>query len=367
MTATETLAVALDVGPLVGPPTGIGRFTHMLLDALDTRHDVRTIPYVLSFRATLPSGARRLRYPARAALAAWAHGSWPTARGALRGAQIVHGTNYVVPPTGWPTVVSVHDLTLFQRPELVLPVVRTFGVVIRRAVDRGAFVHTISHAVAAEVTQLLGTDRVRVVYPGPTFDPFLEASPIPTALQGRPYILAMGTREPRKNLPRLIAAFAQVHADNPEIHLVLAGSPGHDDAAIAAALAALSPAAAAQVVQLGFVHDTGRAGLFQHAAVFAYPSLDEGFGLPLLEAMFYGVPVVASTAGAIAEVSAGAALLVAATDVTGLAQALGLAISDSHLRGRLIERGRARYADFSWSKCADGMVGMYREALEASL
>jgi glycosyltransferase involved in cell wall biosynthesis len=366
MTATETLAVALDVGPLVGPPTGIGRFTGMLLDALHARDDVRTIPYLLSFRASLPAGARRLRYPARAALTAWAHGPWPTARGSLRGAQVVHGTNYVVPPTGWPTVVSVHDLTLFQQPELVLPVVRSFGVVIRRAVDKGAFVHTISQAVAAEVTQLLGTDRVRVVYPGPTFDPSLKAAAIPLPLQGRPYILAVGTREPRKNLPRLIAAFGLVHTEQPGVHLVLAGSPGPDDAAIAQAIAALAPAAAAQVVQLGYVNDALRAGLFQHAAAFAYPSLDEGFGLPLLEAMFYGVPIVASTAGAIAEVSAGAALLVVPTDVIGLGQALGLAITDSQLRGRLIARGRARYADFSWTNCADGMVKMYREALEAS-
>ena len=279
---------------------------------------------------------------------------------------MVHGTNYVVPPTGWPTVVSVHDLTLFQRPELVLPVVRTFGTVIRRAVDRGAYVHTISQVVADEVTTLLHTDRVRVVYPGPTYDPNQAPGVLPDGLVGRRFILSIGTREPRKNLPRLVAAFGQLHELNPDIVLVLAGSPGTDDAAITDALAKLPKEAAESVRLLGYVDDATRAALFTHATVFAYPSLDEGFGLPLLEAMHYRVPIVTSTAGALPEVAADAALLVDPTDVTAAAHALHIALTDEPTRQRLVEAGTRRGHAFSWTTAADEMVALYHHVLEHS-
>lgn len=366
MPADRALAVALDVGPLVGPPTGIGRFTAELNRHLCLRNDVSVLPYVLSFRAALPNESRRLRYPARLALALWARHDWPTAQGALRGADVVHGTNYVVPPTGWPTVVSVHDLSLFERPDLVRPVVRTFGEVIRRAVGRGAYVHTISHAVARDAAKLLGTDRVRVVYPGPTHDISQVPGPLPADLAGRPYILTMGTREPRKNLPRLVRAFETLASAIPELQLVLAGGAGSDDHAIAAALAGLPASAAERVHQLGYVDDATRSGLFSSASAFAYPSLDEGFGLPLLEAMHYGVPIVASTAGAIPEITAGAALLVPSSDVAGLASALDLVLRDHDLRDRLVADGRQRCTQFSWVTAAEQMVRLYREVQESA-
>jgi glycosyltransferase involved in cell wall biosynthesis len=366
MPAANALSVALDVGPLVGPPTGIGRFTADLYQQLQGRPDVSTIPYVLSFRAALPEGSRRLRYPARAALTMWSRTGWPTARGSLRGADVVHGTNYVVPPTGWPTVVSVHDLSLFQRPDLVLPVVRTFGEVIRRAVGHGAFVHTISHAVAKDVRVLLGTDRVRVVYPGPTHNAAQIAGDLPAAVAGHRFLLAIGTREPRKNLPRLVEAFGSVARVHPDCLLVMAGAPGADDAAINRAMASLPDSTATRVLQLGYVDDPTRAALFRHAAAFAYPSLDEGFGLPLLEAMHYGVPIVASTAGAIPEVAAGAALLVDPTDVPGLSAALATVLELPDTRDRLIAAGLVRCKAFSWETAAEQMVQLYREVRDSS-
>jgi glycosyltransferase involved in cell wall biosynthesis len=364
MPDVRTLSVALDVGSLIGPPTGIGRFTGELSRHLQMRSDIALMPYVLSFRAALPPGAIRLKYPARLALTAWAKADWPTARKSLRRADLVHGTNYVVPPTGLPTIVSVHDLTLFQRPELVLPVVRTFGDVIRRAVDRGAFVHTISHAVANDVKTLLQTDRVRVVYPGPTHDPDQIVGPLPANLKDRKYILAMGTREPRKNLPRLIEAFGLMHRSNHECLLVLAGSPGADDESIKRAIQSLDPFTAKNIVMLGYVDDATRAALFTHATVFAYPSLDEGFGLPLLEAMHYGVPIVGSTAGAIPEVAADAALLVDPSNVDAMASALQDAYDNLVRRPRLIAAGRQRRHIFSWSRATDEMAAFYREVVE---
>lgn len=278
----------------------------------------------------------------------------------------MHGTNYVVPPTGWPTVVSVHDLTLFQRPELVQPVVRLFAPVIRRAVAAGAYVHTISQTVADQVGTLLDTDRVRVVYPGPTYDPDQAVGLVPAAISGRRFVLTMGTREPRKNLPRLVEAFGRLHQQQPDLLLVLAGLPGSDDDAIAHAVGQLSTAAADRVRLLGYVDDETRAALFQSASAFAYPSLDEGFGLPLLEAMHYGVPIVTSTAGALPEVAGDAALLIDPNDVTQLYEALAAALTDDAARARLIAAGHRRTQKFSWSAATNGMVDLYREALEHS-
>ena len=147
----------------------------------------------------------------------------------------------------------------------------------------------------------------------------------------------------------------------PGLQLVLAGAPGTADAAIAAAIERCpSPAA---VVLLGYVDDGVRAALLEHASLFAYPSLDEGFGLPLLEAMHYGVPIVASTAGAIPEIAGDAALLVAPTDTAALSDALERVLRDGDLRSELTTSGRRRCREFSWTACADGMVELYREAL----
>src|SRR4029077_4951220 len=130
------------------------------------------------------------------------------ARRPLAGADVVHGTNYVVPPSGLPSVVTVHDCSLLTRPDLVNGTVRAFAPALRRAVDRGAWVHTPSAFVGQQAGELLGTARPRVPPAGPPASPAPSPSvaPLP-GLAGRPYVLAVGTREPRKNLTTLVEAF----------------------------------------------------------------------------------------------------------------------------------------------------------------
>ena len=113
-----SLRVAADTTPLLGQRTGIGTFVARLTDELDQRDDVDLVRYVVSMRAPIPEGVRRFPYPARVALASWARLGHPSGRRTLAGADVVHGTNYVTPPTGWPTVVSVHDVSFVTRPEL---------------------------------------------------------------------------------------------------------------------------------------------------------------------------------------------------------------------------------------------------------
>jgi glycosyltransferase involved in cell wall biosynthesis len=357
-------SVAIDVGPTLGPTTGVGRFVTHLLDALAALPEPPSLRrYVLSFRARLPEGVQRLPYPAGVTLRAWGRGDRPSARRPLAGADVVHGTNYVVPPSGHPSVVTVHDCSFLTRPQLVNRTVRSFGPVLQRAVDRGAWVHTPSVYVARQAGELLGTARVRVIPHGPPTPP----TPLPTVaplagLDGRPYVLAVGTREPRKNLARLVEAFGLLHADQPDLALVLVGQDGPDRPNIDAAVAALPRAAAEQVLLTDWLSEDQRAGVLARARALAYPSLDEGFGFPLLEAMQAGVPVVAAAAGAIPEVAADGALLVDPHDASALAAALALATTDTEVAARLVAAGRARLAAFSWTKSAEAFAALYGEA-----
>jgi glycosyltransferase involved in cell wall biosynthesis len=361
------LTVAVDVGPLVGARTGIGHMVEHQLAALAATGEIDTFGYLSSFRAPLPENCRRLRYPARISLALWGHFDHPRADRALRGADVVHGTNYVVPPSRLPAVVTVPDTSLITSPSLVLPIVRRFVPVLRRAVARGAWVHAISEHVADQVRVLLETERVRTVHLAAPdrHDRSVERPRVP-GLEHRPYIAFIGTREPRKNLPRLVAAFGLIAGELPELRLVLAGPSGPDSAAVDAAIDALGPELAERVIVTDYLPASVRDALVDHATVFAYPSLDEGFGLPVLEAMGAGVPVVAGDAGALPEVTGGAALMVDPLDTESIAEGLRQAVTDEGLRAQLVQAGTRRVKAFTWSDTATGLIGLYREAVESN-
>jgi glycosyltransferase involved in cell wall biosynthesis len=357
--------VAIDVGPLVGARTGIGQFVAHLLDGLQALPDPPELHrYALSLRAALPEGVHRLPYPAAPTLRAWGRIDWPRPRRSLGGAEVVHGTNYVVPPTAAPAIVTVHDCSFVTRPDFVNDTVRAFVPVVQRAVGRGALVHTPSAYVAGEVTTLFGAapERVRVIPHGPPLRRSPDA-PLPAASDvagGRPYILALATREPRKNLPRLVEAYGLLSAEHPDVALVLVGPDGPDQANVDAAIARL-PRAGGVVVR-PWMDDAARAAVLAGASVLAVPSYDEGFGLPLLEAMQFDVPVVASRAGALPEVAADAALYADPHDAASLAGALLCALTDDATRARLVAAGRRRVADYSWERTATAFAALYREA-----
>lgn len=359
--------MAADTTPLLGPRTGIGTLVANLVGELGQRSDIELVRYAVSMRAAMPEGVRRFPYPARLALASWARTGHPRGRRTLAGADVVHATNYVAPPTGWPTVVSVHDVSFIIYPELANETVRSFVPVIRRAVGAGAWVHTISEHVAAQVRELFATDRVRVVYPGATRMTIRAAGPPPLpGLADRRYVLAIATREPRKNLARLVAAFGLLHPEHQDVRLVLAGAPGPDDPAIAEAIQGLPRGATDRVlVTAGWLDEDQRDALLASAAVVAYPSLEEGFGFPALEGMAAGVPVVAARAGAVPEVVGDAAVLVDPFDTADLAAGLAIALDDEGRRAQLVAAGRDRVQRFTWPAMADGMVALYRHAAAA--
>ncbi len=369
------VTVAIDAGPLHGHRTGVGTAVDGVVGALDERDDVELRPYVLSARAKLTDGQRRLPLPAAAAVRLWAQPTparlRPVYDRMLRRPDVVHGTNYVVPPTSAPRVVSVYDCWFLRHPELAHPAVGRAGAVLRRAADEGAHVVTSSKATADAVRELLHTDLVRTVYlgaPVPDSDdaPSDPGAEVRDALGAAPFILSLGTAERRKNLPVLIDAFKRVAAEHETARLVLAGQTGDDEAAIARALDRLPAAARARVHRLGTVDEATRHWLLRAATTLAYPSLDEGFGFPILEAQQVGTPVVATAAGSIPEVAGSAALLSPPTDVEALAANLFWVLNDEAMHDKLARRGRANVSRFSWARTADQLTAVYRSIVEAT-
>ncbi|MFM7489905.1 MAG: glycosyltransferase family 4 protein [Actinomycetota bacterium] len=361
------LTVACDTGPLHGPATGIARATAGLLDAL-AHHDIAVVPYVVSYRAHVNVGTRRLALPASLALRAWATFDRPRADRFVQdddhGVDLVHGTNYVVPPSTLPRIVSVYDCWALDHPDLVHSDVRLAMRVLRRSIATGAVVHASSHATAERLRAHFPNADVEMIHLGSTPLPSPPVAPstrLGELVGSRPFVLAMGTIEVRKNLPRLVRAFAT--ANIADASLVIAGRDGNDRPALDAALAELDPAIRSHVVVTGRVDDSDASWLVHNAHVLVYPSLDEGFGFPILEAFAAGVPVVASTAGSIPEVAGDAAVLTDPNDTDRLAAAIVRAVDDDTERARLISAGRRRVDAFTWASTATRMVALYRRVV----
>jgi glycosyltransferase involved in cell wall biosynthesis len=315
--------VAIDTTPLVPPLTGVGQTVQGLLGALGAAApDVEVAPWQLT-RRSMP-------LPPRVLLRLWARLGAPRVDRWLPRADVVHGTNFVVPPTRRPATVTIHDTWCARNPGVCDPTIAAAVATVRGAVQRGAWLHVSTEWVAGEVRDLYGAERVRVVPFGVPVVP--EAGPSP---EDGPYVLAIGSGADRRK--------------------------GHD-----VLLRALRDVPGLRLVQIGpenFVDDATKAALLRGATVLAYPSRDEGFGFPVLEAMSVGVPVVASAVGGIPEVVGDAALLVPVDDADALAGALRTAVEDDTTRSRLIARGHERAAQFSWVDHAQGMTQLWRDAL----
>jgi glycosyltransferase involved in cell wall biosynthesis len=347
-----------------------------MLGALCGRRDLELTIYGLTTRGwptlkrSLPPGARLCRgpMPAGALVRIWSRSDLAPAEWWTGRADVVHGTNFVVPPARRAArLVTVYDLTPVLYPELCTRSSRRYAALMRRAVERGAWVHTPSQSVAADVVELLGAraERVRCVPLGLRQDADAPAgndgaAPTDRASPHPPYIFALGTAEPRKDFPNLVAAFDLLAGSHPDLELRIAGGPGWGEEALQRAVE--RAVHRDRVRRLGWVDEREARQLLAEAVVFAYPSLYEGFGYPPLEAMSAGTPVVATTAGSLPEVLGDAALLVEPADPAALAGALAQAIEDTELRARLKEAGRRRAATYTWETCAEGLARLYWDA-----
>ncbi|MEZ5379852.1 MAG: glycosyltransferase family 1 protein [Acidimicrobiales bacterium] len=359
------MRIALDGTSLVGSRSGVGAVVDELTKGLAANDDIDLTVLLISRRAGadlgshLPPGAplRRLPLPAQAYHWAWRYASRPS----VRGYDVVHGPNYVVPPAGGGAeLLTIHDFTAWRFPELVGGATHSFPRLVDEAIRRGAHIHAVSNTVAEEALHYLPipAERVHTISNGMVPPSSGDASAGLEASGGHPYLLALGTIEPRKDHPTLLRAFAELRARHPDLRLVVAGGDGWGTEAYEKALA--ESGVANEVIRLGYVSENTKADLLAGASVFVYPSIYEGFGLPPLEAAASGVPVVATAVGSIPEVMADGALLVPSGEASALADAIDRVLTDDNERLRLLAAGAARVEHYTWPAAVDALVDLYR-------
>jgi glycosyltransferase involved in cell wall biosynthesis len=371
------MRIAYDAAPLMNARTGVGHYAATLLDRLlelDPGLEFRLFALTRNpGRDGAPVGDRiRLRHrrlPARVVVGAWESAGWPPGEWLVGDVDVVHGTNFWLPPIRRRNgVVTIHDLTFWLYPELCTAPVRRYRWIVPKVLSRCALVITPSETVRTQVASELGvpTDRI-VVTPEGVTPGFESAAPDPALATrlgiDRPYILFVGAREPRKNLPRLIEAFARL--PEKDLQLVLAGPPGWGGLDLDSLAGRTGLVPDRDVIFSGYLEDAELRALVAGAWVFAFPSIYEGFGLPPLEAMAAGVPVVAGRAGSLPEVLGEAPVWCDPLDVDAIAEALVRAATDDEERARAIEAGRARAATFDWNDTARVTLEAYRRIHEA--
>jgi glycosyltransferase involved in cell wall biosynthesis len=364
--------VAVDLTSQLSPLTGVGVMARELVARLARRDDLVLTAFAVTWRGrgrlhdAVPAGVDVVDRPmaARPLHEAWRRADHPLIDHWVGRHDVVWGPNFVVPPTRAAEVMTVHDLTPVRYPELANHFTLAFPGIIRRALGRGAWVHTPSEFVRAEVVDVFGAepDRVVAIHHGAGTDRVEPGNPgRGRALAGsNRFVLAVGTVEPRKDLPTLVRAFDIVARDDPDLRLVLAGADGWGAEALTAAVGAARHRT--RIARLGRVDDRARVDLLAAAAVYAFPSLYEGFGLPPVEAMGAGVPVVASRAGALPEVCRDGADLVEPGDPDGLAAALARILGDEAHRATLVERGRRVAAGYDWTRASDRLAELFQAA-----
>jgi glycosyltransferase involved in cell wall biosynthesis len=278
---------------------------------------------------------------------------------------VLHSPDFIPPRRGaWRSVITVHDLAFLRMPGLLTGASRRYYGSIRRAVTEADAIIAVSQATADDLIHLAGArpEKIHLVYeaPDPTLSPMTKPDAA-TAVETRfgitgPYVLFVGTLEPRKNIPALVEAFGQLRKDFP-VRLVLAGRNGWLSEEIFA-----SVKRQAEPDGVVFIEDFDASdlrSLYSGAEVLALPSLYEGFGLPAVEAMACGTPVFATTTGALPEVVGDAGVLIRPDDPVDIAQGLGWVLGNLQFREALVQKGLARAATFSWERAARETLAVY--------
>ncbi len=286
---------------------------------------------------------------------------------------VFHGPNYFLPAQRGQAalLITVHDLSALRYPDWH-PARRTFmhRMALRQTARAVNHVITDTEAIRAEVMEYLGVPPERVtaihlaVAPGFRLrrDPELKLFLDRWGLLPGEYLLFAGAIEPRKNLIRLLEAISFLQQRRPDVPpLILAGPPGWRNQEIYNRVAAAGPG----VRYVGYLAGEELAALMAGCAVFVMPSLYEGFGLPVLEAMTCGVPVVTSRGGALEEVAGDAAILVDPLDIDEIAAGIEKVLDDTALREAMVEKGLARAAQFSWERTARETLRIYEQAIES--
>ncbi|MEW5861570.1 MAG: glycosyltransferase family 1 protein [Cyanobacteriota bacterium] len=385
------LKVVVDATPLLPNPSGVGLYVYNLIHALHTLRLQEDFELGILYQPSLKnwllgnlSFPKNLnQYPNRYLLPLPVRGtnllaSFPNPLLSYFEARfgypdIVHGTNYAVYPCQKSLkVMNIYDLTFTKYPDYVNSIVRTYTQRVKQSLRWTDLVITISESSKKDIVDYLNVDPSRIVvtplasrYDSIELKQDLIDQKLKTVIYDfyKPYILFVSTIEPRKNIVALISAFNHLKQKYKIDHqLVLIGQKGWRYEPIFAEIE--NSPWSSQIHHLNYLSDEMVALFYSKADVFAYPSHYEGFGLPVLEAMTLGAPVVTSNTSSLPEIAGDAALLVDPNDSISLAESILQVISDSQLRQTLIQKGKERAKLYSWEKTAQATLQAYRTLLK---
>jgi glycosyltransferase involved in cell wall biosynthesis len=354
------MRIVVDVTPLSHPRTGIGNYMLGMLgglaDAAEERHEI------VHFAPTGPRNVARLRRalqgipgkrnlvvlipPSNVWRKTWSRSQRLAVERLVGPLDVFHFSDWMYPPqrSGLRTT-TVHDLGPIHHPEWVDAPTRALHVPkALHAAQTCDLMFANSRYTAEDVERTLGFPRERIVVAHPGIHERFRAEG-PKADPGSPYLLTAGSFEPRKNLRTLLDAFAIVRTRRPELELVIAGATG--DPGVAG------------VRTLGYMPDDELPGLYRGAEAFVFPSLFEGFGIPVVEAMASGTPTVVSSHPSLDDASGDAAVRVDPGSAEAIAAGIEQALGD---RDALVARGRAHAGQFTWRACGDAMLRGYESA-----
>ncbi len=343
--------IALDASYSLDPqPTGVGVYSRQLLQGLAAAHPEQSFGWCYRphrfLAAPAPPANCRLRLLLEAGPL-----TWPAPR-------LFHGLNQRLPQRKrCPSIATFHDLFVLSAEYSTADFRQRFASQARSAARQADLIIAVSQFTASQVEHHLGVSpsRIRVIPHGVE-----KVDPSFLAESRRPIILHLGAIQKRKNLGRLVEAFAQVP---PPWELHLAGSMGYGAEEV---LAAIERSPHRERIRLpGYLSPEQLEAAYAEAAIFAFPSLDEGFGIPVLEAMAHGLPVVTSNRSALPEAAGGAAWLIDPEDTEAWGAALRELTADLALRDQWRARGYARVADCSWARAVDTTWKVYEELLPA--
>jgi len=379
--AWARVRILLDYRPALRARTGVGEYAHELAGALSRRLPPgdSLVLFSSSWKDRLLPGAIPgvpvvdARVPVTFLNLAWHRLEWPPIETFTGEVDVVHSMHpLLMPARRAAQVVTVHDLYFLDAPEnTTAEIRRDYPALAGAHARRADAVITVSDYTARQIRSKLGVDDDRVtICPNgaPAWTPLEGHAPGGHRLPILPtlhalHILFMGTIEPRKNVKTLLRAYAELLARNPDAPpLVLAGRVAPACQPLLDELA--SPPFSGRVRYVGYVSGPERERLYREAAMVVMPSLDEGFGLPALEAMTIGVPVVVSSRGALPEVVGNAGVIVEPDDVAGLASAMERLLSDPALARTCVAEGLVQARRFSWDASATRLIDAYVSAVE---
>ncbi len=370
--------IAIDYTPAYEQGGGIGRYVRELVAALANQDSVTQYRLFVAGAKALPSppGAN-FRWSSTEISPKWWARLWHRAQipfpvefftGKV---DLFHATDFTLPPTLCRTLLTVHDLSFVRVPETTSPTLRHYlDKVVPRSVRRADHILADSQATKDDLIALYGTpsDKVTVLLSGvePRFRPVTDVNSLERvraryALPRRPYILSVGTVQPRKNYARLVEALSLLRGQGLDVSLVIVGAAGWLANPIYEAIKHLHMSEFVHFT--GFADDADLPALYTGAICVAIPSLYEGFGLPVLEAMACGTPVLTSNVSSLPEVAGDAALLIDPHETQAIADGLTRLITDSTLREQLIARGYQQAARFTWERSARELRAVYHQIL----